>query len=68
MDMLSNLERSFKNIFIIFNEQDLAQFFILDRPLFFYRKDHTKIEIEAIKSLGRIETLDREGNGAVPAR
>jgi hypothetical protein len=59
MGMLSNSEKLFKNIFIIFHEQDLAQFFILDRSLFFHRKDPNKIEIKAIKSLTGL----KEGTG-----
>jgi hypothetical protein len=64
MDMLNNSETSFKNIFIIFHEQDLAQFFILDRPLFFHRKDPNKIEIEAIKSLAELKQGIGRGTAA----
>jgi hypothetical protein len=55
MDMLSNSEISSKNIFIIFHEQDLAQFFILDRLLIFHTKDPNKIEIRAIRSLAGLQ-------------
>jgi hypothetical protein len=66
MDMLRNSETLFQNIFIIFHEQDLANFSFLIDHCFFHRKDPNKIEIEAIKSLAGLK--QGTGRGTVAFR